>query len=133
MFKRIRTIHIAVNNVKEATKDYAERFGLKVERSGEMPAMGIRNAFMSVGNTNLEIMEPIDPLQGPIAKFLQTRGEGIYMMAWEVDSVEKTVKELQAKGVRLINAEPEARAKGVPVFIHPKSAHGVMIELVEPK
>jgi len=134
MFKKIRTIHIAVNSVKETTKDYAERFGLKVTRSGEMPALGIRNAFMPVGDTNLEIMEPLDPTsQGPVAKFLQTRGEGIYMTAWEVDNVEKTVKELQAKGVRLINAEPENRAKGIPVFIHPKSAHGIMIELVEPK
>ncbi|MDD5289429.1 MAG: VOC family protein [Dehalococcoidales bacterium] len=131
MFTRIRTIHIAVSNVKEATKDFAERFGLKVTRSGEMPVMGIRNAFMPVGNTNLEIVEPLDPSQGPLAKFLQTRGEGIYMMAVEVDDVEEAVKQLQAKGVRLINAEPENRAKGIPPFIHPKSAHGIMIELVE--
>lgn len=134
MFKKVCTIHIAVNSVKETTKDFSERFGLKVTRSGEMPVLGIRNAFMPVGETTLEIMEPLNPsAPGPVAKFLQTRGEGVYMMAWEVDNVEKTVKELQAKGVRLINAEPENRAKGIPVFIHPKSSHGIMIELVEPK
>ena len=131
MFTRIRAIHIAVNSVKETTKDYTERFGLKVTRSGEVPVVGIRNAFMPIGNTNLEIVEPLDPSQGPLAKFLQTRGEGVYMMAWEVEDLEKAIKELQAKGVRLINSEPEARKKGVPVFIHPKFAHGIMIELVE--
>jgi hypothetical protein len=53
------------------------------------------------------------------------------MMGWEVEDLDKTIKELQAKGIRLINAEPEARAQGGNVFIHPKSAHGLMIELLE--
>jgi methylmalonyl-CoA epimerase len=131
MFTRIRAIHIAVNSVEEATKDFAKRFGLEVTRSGEMPAVGIRNAFMPVGDTILEFLEPLDPSQGKVTKFLQTRGEGVYMMAWEVEDLEKAIKELQAKGVSLINVEPEARKKGSPVFIHPEFAHGIMIELIE--
>lgn len=131
MFTRIRHIHIAVHSIEEATKDYAERFGLKVSRSGGLASEGFRSAFMPIGDTLIEFIEPIDPAEGPLAKFLQTRGEGVYMMAWEVENPEKTIKELQDKGVHIITVGSEMREKGILGFIHPKSAHGLMIELVE--
>jgi methylmalonyl-CoA/ethylmalonyl-CoA epimerase len=129
MFNKIRAIHLAVNNLKEAAKNYEECFGFKVDQSGEIPSLGIRNAILKTGDITIEMLEPINPSQGLVAKFLQERGEGIYMMAWEVDDVDETVKALQSKGVQLRNAEP--RKKGVPVIIQPKSAHGIMIELIE--
>lgn len=132
MFNKARVIHMAVNSIAEATKDYQERFGLKVTRTGELAREGIRTAVIPLGSdTVIEFIEPINKEQGAVAKFLQTRGEGVYMMGWEVDDIDSVIKELQSKGVRLINSEPEARAKGANVFIHPKSAHGLMIELVE--
>lgn len=131
MFGRIRVIHMAVNNVDEAVKDYKDRFGFKVTRAGDMPALGIRNAILPIGDAVIELIEPLKAGEGPVAKFLQTRGEGVYMTGWEVDNLDAAIKELQAKGVRLVNAEPEARARGANVFVHPRSAHGVMIELLE--
>jgi methylmalonyl-CoA epimerase len=131
MFTKIRVVHIAVNSVKDTVKDYSERFGLKVSRSGEMPELGIRNAMLPIGDAVIEFIEPIDREQGPLARFLKNRGEGVYMMGWEVDNLEETIQSLQKKGVRLTNADPEARSKVANVFIHPKSAHGVMIELLE--
>lgn len=131
MFTKIRVIHIAVNSVKEAAKDYSERFGLQVSSSSELPELGIRNAMLPIGEAVIELIEPIDRAQGPLARFLQSRGEGVYMTGWEVDNLEKTIQSLQKKGVSLINADPAARAKGANVFVHPKSAHGVMIELLE--
>jgi methylmalonyl-CoA epimerase len=131
MFTKIRHVHIAVHRLEEATKDFEERFGLKVSRSGGLASQGFRSAFMPIGNTLIELIEPIDPAEGPLAKFLQTRGEGMYMMAWEVEDPDQIIKDLQAKGVRLIQAGPEMREKGIMGFIHPKSAHGLMIELVE--
>jgi methylmalonyl-CoA epimerase len=131
MFTKIRVIHIAVNSVKEAAKDYSERFGLQASSSSELPELGIRNAMLPIGEAVIELIEPIDRAQGPLARFLQSRGEGVYMTGWEVDNLEETIQSLQKKGVRLINADPEARSKGANVFIHPKSAHGVMIELLE--
>jgi methylmalonyl-CoA epimerase len=131
MFTKIRVIHIAVNSVKEAAKDYSERFGLQVSSSSELPELGIRNAMLPIGEAVIELIEPIDRAQGPLARFLQSRGEGVYMTGWEVDNLEKTIQSLQKKGVSLINADPVARAKGANVFVHPKSAHGVMIELLE--
>jgi methylmalonyl-CoA/ethylmalonyl-CoA epimerase len=131
MFNKVRVVHMAVNSIAEATKDYEERFGLKVTSRGELAREGIRTAVMPIGgNTVIEFIEPLSR-EGAVAKFLQTRGEGVYMMGWEVDNLDSAIKELQAKGVRLVNAEPEARVKGANVFIHPKSAHGLMIELLE--
>jgi methylmalonyl-CoA epimerase len=131
MFNKVRVVHMAVNSIAEATKDFQERFGMKVTSRGELAREGIRTAVMPIGGDGvIEFIEPVSR-DGAVAKFLQNRGEGVYMMGWEVNDLEAAIKELQAKGVRLINAEPEARSKGANVFIHPKSAHGLMIELLE--
>jgi methylmalonyl-CoA/ethylmalonyl-CoA epimerase len=131
MFTRVRAVHIAVNNVEEAASEYSEKLGLQVSRSGVMAEMGIKNAILPVGESVLELIEPLDPQQGALARFLQNRGEGVYMIALEVDDLESAIRSFQSKGVRLIDAEPESRARGGPVFIHPKSTHGVLVELIE--
>lgn len=131
MFTRVRGVHIAVKDVEGAIKEYGEKFGLKASKSGPQPQLGIRNAIFSLGDTIVELLEPLEAGEGPVAKFLDTRGEGIYMFALEVDNIDSAVRELQAKGVRLLNADPDSRAKGIPVFIHPQSTHGALIELNE--
>ena len=131
MFNSIRVVHIAVNSVEEAAKDYKERFGLEADAPKDQPATGIRGAVVPLGNAIIEFIEPLDPEQGPVAKFLKNRGEGIYMIGWEVDDVDDAIKGLEANGVRLLSADPESRAAGANVFIHPKSSHGVLVELVE--
>ncbi len=131
MFNRIRAVHIAVNNVDEAAREYADSFGIEATRSGPSPALGIRNAILPVGDAIIELIEPLNAGEGPVARFLESRGEGVYMMALEVDNLDSAIEALQAKGVRLIAADPESRAKGALPFIHPKSSHGVLIELME--
>jgi methylmalonyl-CoA/ethylmalonyl-CoA epimerase len=131
MFNRIRVIHVVVHSIEEAAKDYKERFGLEATTSGDRPDLGIRNAILPIGDAVIELIEPLDREEGPLPKFLQNRGEGVYMTGWEVDDIDEAVKSLQEKGVRLVNADPESRAKGAQVFLHPKSTHGVLIELVE--
>ena len=131
MFSKIRAVHVAVKNLDEAVKEFSDHFNLTPSRSGEMPQLGIRNALLPLGDAFIEFIEPLDHEKGPLAQFLKNRGEGVYMMAWEVENLEDTIQTLQKKGIRLINAEAEARAKGANVFIHPKSARGLMIELLE--
>ena len=133
MFTKIHNVVIAVNNVEEAAKLYTDNFGLKVVKSGPVPALGIKNAHLAVGDATLELVEPLDPQQGPVTKFLQTRGEGLYMIELEVENMDAAVKSFSEKGVRLLGADPEARAKGGPVFIHPQSTKGVLIQLVQSK
>ena len=112
MFTKIRAAHIAVKNVEEAAKLYTENFGLQVSQSGAQPALGIKNAILPIGDAIIELIEPLDPEQGPVAKFLQNRGEGIYMMALEVENLDSAIQSLTEKGVRLLSADPESRAKG---------------------
>ncbi len=131
MFSRLRVVHIAVKNLEEAVKLYGNNFGLQPSRSRTMPELGIRNASFPIGEAVIELIEPLDKEQGPIARFLQSRGEGVYMMALEVESIDSAIKSLSKRGVRLINTEPELRAKGNPVFIHPQSTKGVLVELVQ--
>ena len=130
MFTKIHNVVVAVNNVKEATKLYTENFDLKVAKTSERPDLGIRNAFLSIGDATIELVEPFDPQQGPVTKFLQNRGEGLYMIELEVESIDSAVQSLEEKGVRLLGADPESRAKGSLVFIHPQSTKGVLIQLV---
>lgn len=132
MFNKVSFIQIAVNNVEEVAKEYEELFGLKVDaaQSGDFPTLHIRNRMLPVGDTMIELIEPFDPTQGPLPRYLQKRGEGLYMLSMEVDDLDEAVKSLQEKGVQLMNADPESRAKGAQVFIQPKSTHGVLIHLV---
>ena len=130
MFTKIHNVVIAVNSVQEAVKLYADNFGVQVSNSGDRPELGIRNAFIPIGDITIEFIEPYNPQQGPVTKFLQTRGEGLYMIELEVESIDSAIQSLSEKGVRLIGADPESRAKGNPVWIHPQSAKGVLIELV---
>ncbi len=131
MFNKISAIHLAVHSVDEATKDYADNFGVEAFSRESLPELGIKNALLQIGDSVIEMIEPFEAGEGPVAKFLERKGEGIYMTAMEVDDMDAAVKDLEARGVRLVNANPEARAQGIPVFIHPKSSRGLMIELVE--
>jgi len=131
MFNKIRAIHMAVNDLEEATKEYADSFGLEASGAETLPALGIKNALLPVGDAVIELIEPLDHEQGPVAKFLKKRGEGVYMVALEVDNIESAIKDLKQRGVRLMNDDPESRSNGAPVFIHPKSTRGLLIELIE--
>lgn len=131
MFNKLTVVHVVVNNADEAAKDYAENFGLKSGNVIDKPEQGFRAVALPLGDSAIEFLQPLGDDEGPLQRFLQNRGEGIYMMGWEVDSVDDTIKALEAKGLRLLNTEPEARAGGANVFIHPKSAHGVLVELIE--
>ena len=130
MFTKIHNVVIAVNNVEEAAKLYTDNFGLQVSKSGKRPDLGIKNAFIPIGDATIEFIEPLDPQQGAVTKFLQNRGEGLYMIELEVESIDSAIQSLREKGVRLLGADPESQAKGSPVFIHPQSAKGVLIQLV---
>jgi len=131
MFTRIRAVHVAVNNVEEAAREYEQAFGLKVLRTEAQPHNGVKIAVLPLGEGVIELIEPLNPDEGPVAKALKNRGEGIYMIALEVDGMDAALSSLQAKEVRLIGDDAESRAKGVQPFIHPKATHGVLIELVE--
>lgn len=90
----------------------------------------MRIAFLPVGGSKLELVEALTA-QGGVAKFLEKRGEGIHHICFEVDDIEAALQDLAAQGIRLIDEQPRQGAHGRIAFLHPKSAHGVLIELIE--
>jgi methylmalonyl-CoA/ethylmalonyl-CoA epimerase len=88
-------------------------------------------AFLPVGESELEILESTSP-DGALAKFIESRGEGVQHIALRVENIEEALKELKEKGVRLIDEKPRRGAGGAKIaFIHPKSTNGVLLELSE--
>jgi len=130
MLKGISHIGIAVRNLDEAIKVYTEALGAKSEEIHRAPEAGMSATMLSVGDDKLELIEPIGT-EGPIAKFLESRGEGIHHICIEVDDIDKALKSLSAKGVRLIDEKAREGLEGRIAFIHPKAMNGVLIELVE--
>ena len=122
-------IGIAVRSI-EAASIYAA-LGLTVDHVETVESQGVRTAFLSVGDSNLELLEPTGP-QSSVAKFIEKRGEGIHHLCFRVDDLEKHLRDLQGKGFRLINEHPVPGAHGCRVaFLHPAAGNGVLIELSE--
>jgi len=129
MIKKVDHIAIAVNNLEEGAKVYVP-LGLKVEHTETVADQGVKIAFIPVGDSEIELVEPIDP-NGGVAKFLKTKGEGIHHICLEVDNIDREVKDLMAKGVEMIDKQPRKGAAGMIAFVHPKSTKGVLIELCQ--
>jgi methylmalonyl-CoA/ethylmalonyl-CoA epimerase len=122
-------IGIAVRSL-DAVKIY-EALGLKVEHTEVVETQKVRTAFLSVGDSNLELLEPTGP-DSTIAKFIEKRGEGIHHICLRVDDIEAHLARLKAEGYRLINEHPVPGAHGCRVaFLHPAAGNGVLIELSE--
>ncbi len=131
MVNKINHIGIAVKSIEEALKFYSERLGLKSREVVEIPEQKVKVAALQIGESRIELLESTTP-DSPIAKFLEKKGEGIHHLAFEVTDIEKRLKELKEKGIRLIDEKPRQGAHNTRIaFIHPKSTHGVLIELVE--
>jgi methylmalonyl-CoA/ethylmalonyl-CoA epimerase len=121
---------IAVKSLAEAKKFY-EKLGLKPMADETVAAEQVRLSMVPVGESRIELLEPTSP-DSPIGKFLAKRGEGLHHVALHVDGLSATVERLKADGTRLISDEIKIGAGGhMYVFVHPSSAGGVLLELVE--
>lgn len=126
---RLDHIGIAVKSLDSA-KIYQD-LGLDVQHIETVETQRVKTAFLSVGDSNLELLEPTSP-DSPIAKFIEKRGEGIHHLCFRVDDIEAHLERLKAAGYRLINDAPVPGAHGCRVaFLHPAAGNGVLIELSE--
>jgi methylmalonyl-CoA epimerase len=128
--KKIDHIAIVVENLESALDVYRDALGMTVTDVREMPEQDVKMAFLPAGDSEIELLEPIHADSG-IAKYLAKRGEGLHHVCLEVDDIEATLADLRAKGAQLIDETPRRGAYGRVAFIHPKGAHGVLVELVQ--
>jgi len=126
---KIDHLGIAVPSLEEAVAAY-RRLGFELEATHEVPTERVKTAFLPVGETHLELLEPTDATS-PIARFLQKRS-GLHHVCLLVDDIEAALGELKARGVEVLDEAPRVGAGGCRVaFIHPRSAGGVLLELKE--
>jgi methylmalonyl-CoA/ethylmalonyl-CoA epimerase len=130
MLKKIDHIAIAVKNIDEVLKVWGDVFGVKSEHEEEIPDQGVKAAAVNVGGVHIEFVQPVKPDTG-IAKFVETKGDGIHHIAFEVENLEKELAALEAKGVALIDKQARKGLAGMIGFVHPKSTVGVLIELAQ--
>ena len=128
---QIDHIGIAAKSIDQAAPFWSSILGLPIAGREEVAEQKTTTAFLPVGESELEILESTSP-EGAIARFVESRGEGIQHIALRVDNLEEALQELREKGVRLIDEKPRQGAGGAKIaFIHPKATNGVLLELSE--
>lgn len=132
MIKHISHIGIAVKNLEDGIAFY-EKLGLKLEAIEEVPSQKVKVAFFPCGDTRIELLSPTAE-DSPVAKFIESKGEGIQHLAFAVDDLPESLSKAEADGIRLIDKEPRPGAHGADIaFLHPKSSLGVLIEFCKEK
>lgn len=131
--QHINHIGIAVPSIADQRDYYENTLGAIFEGVEDVPSQKVKVAFFRIGDVRLELLEPTDP-ESTIAKFIEKKGPGLHHVAVTVDDIEQRIAELQEEGVRMIDTEPRVGAHEARIaFLHPKSTHGVLTELCEPK
>jgi methylmalonyl-CoA/ethylmalonyl-CoA epimerase len=129
--KHIDHIGIAVKTIEQAGKFYTDVLGLKVQDIETVADQKVNVAFIPITDSEVELLESTQP-DGPVAKYIDARGEGVQHIAFRVENIDEALAELKAKGVRLIDQEPRKGAGGAKIaFIHPKETNGVLVEICE--
>jgi len=131
LIRKVDHIGVAVRSIEEAAKLYEVLLGLKITATEVVEEQKVRVAFLPTGDSEVELLESTDP-EGPVAKFIAARGEGIQHIAFRVDNLEEMLAALKKAGVRLIDEKPRFGAGGAKIaFLHPKETFGTLIELCE--
>lgn len=131
MAPKINHIAIVVPDLEEGTGFWVDALGLEVSRVEEVAEQQVRVAFLPVGESNIELLEPTNNDSG-VARYLHNKGPGLHHICLEVDDIDETLQRLKDANVQLIDEEPRTGHDGVRLaFIHPKATGGTLIELYQ--
>mgnify|MGYP001332560681 FL=1 len=129
--EKIEHIGIAVKDLDEANNTYEKLLGYEPYKQEVVESEGVATSFFMSGESKIELLAATNP-ESPIAKFIERRGEGIHHIAFAVKDIYAEVARLKAEGFQIINEEPRKGADNkLVVFVHPKSANGVLVELCQ--
>jgi len=131
--KKIEHIGIAVKDIEAANATYNAVLGSEHYKTERVESEGVSTSFFKIGESKIELLAATNP-ESPIAKFIEKRGEGIHHIAFAVDDIKAEIARLEKEGFKLINTKPKDGADNKLVaFMHPKSSHGVLVELCQEK
>ena len=127
---KVHHVALIVRDLDEAVTFWRDTLGLPVELVLPIETDRVTIAFLPVGESKVELVVPTDDTTG-VARFLATRGEGFHHVCFEVENLSETLTRLELDGLELIDTAPRKGAEGPVAFIHPRSCHGVLVELIE--
>src|SRR5437660_7967697 len=133
MAKRIDHVAIIVRDLDQALAFYRDILGIEPGAIKEVPTEQVRIAFLPMGGpggSEIELIEPTN-LDSSLGRFLEKRGEGLHHICLDVEHIDASWQEMQAQGAAVLDKEPRIAAAGRAIFLHPKSTHGVLLELIE--
>jgi methylmalonyl-CoA epimerase len=131
--KRIDHVAIIVRDIESALGFYRDTLGIEPGEIKEVPTEQVRIAFLPLGGpggSEIELIQPTTP-DSSLSKFLERRGEGLHHICLEVDDIVAALAEMQDKGAPVLDQQPRVAAEGRAIFIHPKAANGVLLELIQ--
>jgi methylmalonyl-CoA epimerase len=127
---KVHHVALVVRSIDASLTLWRENLGLELETVMDIPTDRVRIAFLGVGESKVELVEPTDDTTG-VARFLASKGEGFHHVCFEVANLSETLMRLDLDGLELIDSAPRRGAEGPVAFIHPRSGGGVLVELIE--
>jgi methylmalonyl-CoA epimerase len=127
---RVHHVALIVRSIEASLALYRDMLRLPLETIMDIPQDRVRIAFLGIGESRIELVEPTDETTG-VARFLANKGEGFHHVCFEVDDLASELTRLGIDGVELIDSAPRKGAEGPVAFLHPRSCHGVLVELIE--
>jgi len=127
---KVHHVALVVRSIESALGLWRDMLGLELESIMDIPQDRVRIAFLGVGESKIELVEPTDDTTG-VSRFLESKGEGFHHVCFEVGNLAETLMRLEIDGVELIDTAPRKGAEGPVAFLHPRSCHGVLVELIE--
>jgi methylmalonyl-CoA/ethylmalonyl-CoA epimerase len=127
---KVHHVALIVRSIDDALGFWRDMLGLEHETTMDIGHDRVRIAFLGVGETKVELVQPTDDTTG-VARFLASKGEGFHHVCFEVPNLAETLLRLEIEGLELIDTAPRRGAEGPVAFIHPRSCHGVLVELIE--
>jgi methylmalonyl-CoA/ethylmalonyl-CoA epimerase len=127
---KVHHVALIVASIEDALRLWRDFLGLELETTMDIARDRVRIAFLAVGESKIELVQPTDDTTG-VARFLASKGEGFHHVCFEVANLAETLLRLEIDGLELIDTAPRRGAEGPVAFIHPRSCHGVLVELIE--
>jgi methylmalonyl-CoA/ethylmalonyl-CoA epimerase len=131
MLKKIHHVGVVVPNLEQAMSLWRDLLGLRLTKSQTVQDQGVKAALLQVGESEIELLEPLSPDNG-VGKFLAKRGGGLHHVCFETEDVERELDAAKAKGIQLIDQKPRPGLAGIICFLHPRATRGVLVEFAQP-
>lgn len=131
MLKKIHHVGVVVPDLDRAMVFWRDLLGLHLTKSAIIEDQGVKAALLQAGETEIELLEPLNPDNG-VGKFLARRGGGLHHVCFETADVAAELEEARARGIQLIDQKPRPGLAGMICFLHPKATRGVLVEYAQP-